>query len=278
MSIITSQQLSRYFEQFRSTEVTFNRQVIEETGLITSNVYLKILDQQWPCIIYSSSMAGAKVIASVRSAFFDALKKANNHLALRCCFKQPEKTEAIAFFVPGHATAFMQYNPQNPDVQLVSIDYTQRPPEDLIQILGTLLEININSKRRKEERITLTPEITRRLGLETRDATLSAERVSHRCILRDLSFSGAKVLASGAADSLAQKKIALRISKYDQKEQILLNGEVVRTEGVEGRQDILVIGIRYTGELPMSYKLMINAYISSARKAPISSQGFSPNG
>ena len=72
MSIITSQQLSRYLEQYGTTEVTFNKQVIDATGLVPRNVFLKIADQQWPCIVYSSSMKGARVIAGVK--FVDGIE------------------------------------------------------------------------------------------------------------------------------------------------------------------------------------------------------------
>ena len=100
---------------------------------------------------------------------------------------------------------------------------------------------------------------------------------AYPCILRDLSFSGAKVLVSGRAEDLDQKKIVLRISKYDQKEPLVLEGEVLRTEAVEGRADILAIGLRYTSEPPMSYKQMINSYLASARRAPINCQELVPN-
>jgi hypothetical protein len=140
MSIVTSQQLARYFEQYRATEITFNKEVIDATGLLTRNVYLKVADQQWPCIIYACSLTGAKVIASVKNAFFNSLRQSNSHVSLRCCFRLPDKTDPISFFVPSHAAGFTPYNPQNPDVQIIGLEFTQRPPDDLILILGTLLE------------------------------------------------------------------------------------------------------------------------------------------
>jgi hypothetical protein len=266
MSIVTSQQLARYFEQYGSVEVTFTREVGEATGLVARHLYLKVSDQQWPCIIYSSSMRAAKVIASVRNAFFDSLRKSNSHVSLRLCFRLPDKTEPISFFVPCHAAGFTPYNPQNPDVQIISLEFTQRPPDDLILILGTLLEANANAKRRTEERIVLSAESVKKLGIESRDSTVEIEGARRRCILRDLSFSGARVLVGGSAEGLEGTSLTLRVRRGEQTGEMALPGVVRRTEEVQGRTDIRALGIQFTAEPPMSYKLMISGYLSSARK------------
>ena len=142
MSIITSQQLTRYYEQYKSTDVTFNKQVISAVGLVTQGVYLKIQDRQLPCMVFSSSMSGARVIANMPAPVMLALKQANNRLALRWCFKQPDKVEPITFFVTCRPTGFTHYAVQGPDVQFVTLEFTQRPADDLILILGSLLEAN----------------------------------------------------------------------------------------------------------------------------------------
>jgi hypothetical protein len=267
MSIVTSQQLSRYFDQYHEMEVTFNKQVILATGLITRNVYLKVLDRQIPCIVFSSSMAAAKVIANVKATFFTLLRQANNHLALRWCFKLPDKVEPITFFVPCHAGGFTHYNVQNPDVQIISLEYTQRPADDLIQILGTLLEASSNAQRRKDERITITPENMKRLGLDSREASLVVDGTSRRCVLRDVSFGGAKVLTPGLAEGHTGKAVSLKIAKGEQAPEITLDGTIRRVDEVGGRKDIVAVGIEYSAEPPMSYKLLINSFLAVGRKA-----------
>ncbi|MGA2480638.1 MAG: PilZ domain-containing protein [Spirochaetia bacterium] len=266
MSIITSQQLAHYFEQYKSTDVTFNKQVIAATGLVARNVYLKLLDRQIPCIVFSSSMSGAKVIASIKSSVFAALKQNNNRLALRWCFKLPDKAEPITFFVTCHAATFTHYAVQDPDVQIMTLEFTQHPPDDLIQILGTLLEASCNAQRRKDERIVITPETMKKLGLESREASLIVDGTAHLCVLRDLSFSGAKVLAPGFAATLAGKTASLKIAKGEQAVEMTLPGVIRRIEEVGGRKDILAVGIEYSSDPPMTYKLLINSYLSTMRK------------
>ena len=266
MSIVTSQQLARYYEQFTSTDVTFNKQVISATGLISRSVYLKVQDRQIPCIVFSSSMSSARVIASVSATMIASLKQATNRIALRWCFKQPDKVEPITFFVTCHPTGFTHYAVQGPDVHFISVEFTQRPPDDLIQILGTLLEATANAQRRKDERIIINPETMKKLGLETREAALLVDGATIRCVLRDLSFSGAKVVASGNPAVFDGKKASLRIARGEQAGEMTLPGSVRRVDEVGGRKDILAVSIEYDGESPMTYKLLINSYMASARK------------
>jgi hypothetical protein len=265
MSIITSQQLSRYLDLYGHTEVTFNRQVIDATGLIPGNVFLKVTDQQWPCIIYSSSLSAARVIASVKSSFFENLRQTGNHASLRYSFRLPDKSDPISFFVACRVSGFTPYNPKNPDVQLISADFTQRPPDDLILVLGVLLEANSNAQRRKDERIVITPESIKRLGLESKETYVHVEGVPRKCIVRDLSFGGARVLVPGVAKFLEHKKASLKIARGDSSEEMTIPGEIARVESVEGRRDIVVLGIHFT-DPPMSYKLMINGYLAGQRR------------
>jgi hypothetical protein len=267
MSIVTTQQLARFFELFEKTEVTFNKQVLSATGLVSKNVYLKVLDRQWPCVVFSSSMATSRVIVTVKETFLTALRKANNRLSLRWCFKLPEKPEPITFFVSCHAGGFTPYDPQSQEVQLLTLDFTQRPSDDLISIIGSLLDANTNAQRRKEERIPITPENMKRLGLETREAILSLVGKAHRGVLRDLSFGGARILTSAITPGAVGSTVTLRIAKGEQGGELLLLGVIRRVEEVGGRKDIVLVAVEYPRDTPMSYKLLINSYISTARKA-----------
>jgi hypothetical protein len=268
MSIVTSQQLIQYYEKYKATEVTFNKQVITATGLMPGNMYLRVLDRQLPCTVFSSSMAGARVIANVKANFFLDLRRPNTRIALRWCFKLPDKVEPITFFVPCHATGFTHFNVQKPGVQMLTLEYAQRPPNDLIEILGGLLEANWNSQQRREERIAITPENMKKLGMESRDALLLIGEASRHCILRDLSFIGAEVLASGLTESDTGRPITLKIAKGEQAVDMNLSGTITRVEEVGGRKDIIAVAIEYATDTPITYKLLINSFITSSRKPP----------
>ncbi len=266
MSTVTTQQLSRYFEQFAATDVTFTRQVLAATGLVTKNVYLKVQDRQWPCIVFSSSMQAARVIVTVKEALLTAVGKANNRINLRWCFKTAESSEPITFFVACHAGGFTPYDPVHPEVQVATLDFTQRPPDDLIAILGRLLDANANAQRRREERIPLSRENAKKLGLETREAILTVNGVLRRCVLRDVSFGGANVLTSAVSAAAVGSTATLRIARGDQGGELAIKAIIRRVDEVEGTKDIVAVAMEYSPEPPMSYKLLINTYLSAHRK------------
>ncbi len=265
MSIITSQQLARYFDQYKNTEITFNKQVIEATGLLARNIYIKIGERQWPCIVYSSSMCGARTIAGVNTVFYESLRQVNNHASLHYSFKQQGKPDPISFFVLNKITGYTPYNPKNSEIQLIAMEFTQRPPDDLIQVLGLLLEANANSQRRKDERIVINPESLKKLGLESKESFVYVEGVPRKCIVRDLSFSGAKVLATGIAKFLTDKKASLKLSRGDPPEEFSIPAEITRVENVEGRKEIVALALQFSGDPPIGYKLMINGYLTAVR-------------
>ncbi len=262
MSILTSQQINRFYDTYKDIEVTFTKSVIETTHLLTKHVYLKCLGTQWPCIIYSSSMTGAKIIVNLDSASFELIRKANNIVSLRFAFHIEDKKDKLLFFVSAKVSGFNQYSKDNPSLNFVNLTYTKRPAEDLIAILGQMLEININSKKRTEERILITDDSARRLGLKTKNGRISIDSIPRNCILRDLSFSGAKVIIQGIAKFLIDKECVLVLIRQDGAP-LLLKGKTIRFENVEGRKDLAAIAIHFHEDsIPMEYKKLINSYIT----------------
>lgn len=262
MSVLTSQQINRYYDLYRDIEVTFTKEVIETTRLLKKHVYLKCLGTQWPCIIYASSMTSTKIIANLDSAAFELIRKANNLVSLRFAFQLEDKKDKILFFVSAKVSGFNQYSKENPSLNFVNLIYTNRPADDLIIILGQMLEININSKKRTEERISINDTSVRILGLKSKNGRISIDSIPRNCILRDISFSGAKVIVQGIGKFLTGKKCILAIIQSDG-EPLFLKGKTVRNEAVDKRKDLAAIAIHFNEEsLPMDYKKMINNYIT----------------
>jgi hypothetical protein len=265
--VITNQQLNRYFEEYGDQELTFTRQVNQILGLMPKYVYLKCQADTLPCILYSSSMRGAKVIANLHLQSLRLLQQSSGSLALRFCFAREAAAIPLAFFVSARLTAQTAYNRETPELYFLSLEYTHRPPDDLIEILGGMQEANRNAQKRAEERIEVTPASMKLLGLESREAALSVggaearySGTEGRCLLRDLSFSGAKVLVHGRAEDFLEKPVLLRPAFVDPKAQVTLSGRVLRWEGMANREDIGAIAILFDREsIPIQYKMAINA-------------------
>ncbi|MDR0910377.1 MAG: PilZ domain-containing protein [Spirochaetaceae bacterium] len=147
---------------------------------------------------------------------------------------------------------------------VLTLQYTQRPPDDFIDIIGRVLDANISFSKRKEERISLSKEAMRKLQILAGESAVFIGGVPRRCILRDVSFSGAKFIMVGVAKFLLNKEASLRIDFQDPRESFLIQGTFVRTEMIEGRTDLIAVGMKFNEELiPMGYKMRINDYLSS---------------
>jgi hypothetical protein len=268
MSIPTSQQIGKWYELYKTIDVTYTKEIIKSTGLDTRGVFLKCIGEQWPCVIYSSSFSGAKVIASSKQELGDRVTKANNLVSLRFSFKFLDKPDPVSFFIGAKVLGYSSYSPAGGgDLQFVSLQYTQRPPDDFIDILGRLLEANMNASRRKDERILLNSAAVRRLCLVSKDSYVYVQGVPRKCILRDLSFSGAKAIIVGLAKFLVDKECILRVDMDEPRESLDIKGTIVRYEDVEGRKDLTAVAIHFDEQsVPMTFKMHVNDYLSQVRQ------------
>lgn len=270
MGYATSQQITRYYELYQNIDVTFTKEVIKATGLIAQQVYIKALGGQWPCVINSTSLTGAKIIAGIKSGVYEKIQQGNASVSLRFSFIEQDKNEPVSFFVAAKVLGMNQYA-GSPELVIISLTFTQRAPDDLIERLGSLLEANINSAKRREERILITPDSMRKLGILQKETIIFIQGVPRRCILRDMSFSGAKVIMVGIGPFLINKEMVLRIDVDEPRMALGIKGTIVRTEDVEGRKDLIALAIQYhEAEVPMAYKMHINTYLTQQRKTQLS--------
>ncbi|MFP4430746.1 MAG: PilZN3 domain-containing protein [Spirochaetaceae bacterium] len=272
MPVSTSQQISRYYDQFSNIEVTFTKEVTQAILLYPKQVYLRCLGYQWPCIIYSSSLVGAKIITNITGSLNETVRKANNLVSLRFSFLQKDKPDPLSFFVSSKVTGYTPYGKNKPELSFMSLAYTQRPPDDLIEILGQLLEANVLSQKRKEERVVLTVQTAAIMGIDPKECRLTIDGVPRKCIVRDLSFGGAKVILMGLAKFLVNKTAELRLPLTEKQGALVVPGKVVRFDPVEGRSDIAAFALQYDEDkVPLDYKVRMNSLIrfnKSARKEP----------
>jgi PilZ domain len=270
MSIPTSQQIGKWYELYKTIDVTYTKEIIKSTGLDTRGVFLKCIGEQWPCVVHSSSFSGAKVISSSKQELGERVTKANNLVSLRFSFKLSDKPDPVSFFIGAKVLGYSNYVQGGGDLQFVSLQYTQRPPDDFIDILGRLLEANINASRRRDERILLNPDAMRRLSLVSKDSFVYVQGVPRKCILRDLSFSGAKAIIVGLAKFLVGKECILRIDLDEPRESLEIKGTIVRYEDVEGRKDLTAVAIHFDeAAVPMTFKMHVNDYLSQVRQPRI---------
>ena len=265
-TFLTSQIISRYYSEFQTTELTFTKDIIKTLALDPRQVYIKCSGSQWPCIINSASFSLARVMVGVKGGAYQAVSQGDSPAVnIRFAFYQSDG-QLMSFFISGKVTSVTPYA-NNPDLAIVTVTYNQRPPDDMIEMMGRLLDAMQNSQKRKNDRIVITPDSLRKLGIPRKETVVVLQNVPRHCILQELTFGGAKVVLLGIAQFLMNKDVLLRLEFDDPHETIPLQGTVTGTLPVEGRKDIVVVNIQFTEQgTPLAYKIHINNYLTTVLK------------
>lgn len=272
MGVTTSHHISRYYDYFRDKEIVFTKANLKSLRMDPRQIYLKCNGGQWPCIINSSSLQQAKVIIGTSSGAYTTISKNKSApVSLRYSFFDANN-EPIQFFVTCSVFKIEEYQ-GSPELALVTLTFTQRPPDDLILKIGEFIEVNQNFANRKEERIGINKNSLRELGIPKEETYVFITGVPRKCILKDLFFGGARVMLVGLPKFLEKKSVDLRLFFADSNEKLSLIGFVKSADFLTGRKDISVVDIEFDpDEIPMSYKFHINSYITSYQKQLIENQ------
>ena len=266
MALVTGQQISNYYQQFGEVEVAFNKEVIRVTGLQPRSNLVKCKGAYWPCFVYSSSMRQAKIVANIKEDFHKKLKEANNLVSLQFTFMENEKSKPLILHISAKLSGIAKYGEESSGLSLLTLTYTQRPSDDLIIILGRLLESNLNSQKRKEDRVIINDQVLRKMGLKSKNIIVIIDNIPRKALLRDLSFSGAKLIIAGVGKFLVNKAILIKLEEEETDAVFNLMGKVLRFEPIENRKDIASIAILFEENLiPIEYKLFFNDFLTRQR-------------
>jgi len=100
----------------------------------------------------------------------------------------------------------------------------------------------------------------------SRETCVYIQKVPRRCILRDISFSGTKLIMLGIAKFLMDKEGEVQIEFDDPTESFLIKGKFVRTEIVEGKKEMIAMVLNFDeSSVPMGYKIRLNDFLATVR-------------
>lgn len=265
-SITTNQQINEYYNKYRENEIIFSKDIMRFLRLDPRQIYVKCAGSQWPCIINSTSFQQAKIIIGTNGgAFHQITKKDAPPVNLRFCFIESDN-QPLIFFVTCRVTDVTPYM-NSKELAILTLSFTQRPPDDLIYKIGSLIDANQGFIYRKEERIVLNEDTKRLLGINKKESIVYIQSVPRRCILWNLSFTGSKIVVLGVPKFLENKDCIIRLLFSDPTEIIDVKGTIVSVKTVEGRQDLVEAGIKFDeNQVPLAYKMRINEFLSNRRK------------
>jgi hypothetical protein len=266
MGSLTRAKIDEYYRQFKSVNVQLTKEVVGITGLLVKMVNLKCGSDFFPCIIHSTSFETAKIIANNKSGITEKLEAYNNTASLRFCFKLPTTGEQVAFLIPSRITGKDPYEGSG-DMSTWTLQYSQRPPDDLIEIIGRILDANYSYVKRKHERFPMNADFLRKMRLAG-DVMLTVDGGANRCILRELGFGGARIVMKGSSEAMLNKPCSIKFEFHEPSEVYSINGKFVKAELIEGRTDMAILDMDFDDAVPMTYKTRICSYVSALRVVP----------
>jgi hypothetical protein len=258
---LSQQAMREVYEKNKNREIAFNKTMMEMTGLEPKKVFLKIKGEHTPCVIYACSLSSAKIIVHLEKSDFDKINDAKGVVNLRFSFLPRDSKSSIVFFVPSMVTGYNTFSKRDANTFLVSLDYTNRPPDDLINILGGAITIAENFEKRKDVRINVEDRIFKDIGFASVQAVALVDNIRRPCIVKNVSASGALIILSCFPKLLMGREVVLQLRTIEN-ESVNLHGNFVRSDEVVKRQDIHGMGVTFKESgIPLEYKVMINRYL-----------------
>lgn len=272
MSVANSHQIQKYYDYYRDKEIVLTKANLKSLRMDPRQFYVKCNGGQWPCLINSTSLQMAKILIGTSSGVYAEIQKADAvSISVRFCFID-QNGQPIAFFVNSNVVDVRPYQ-NSSELVIVTLFFNQRPPDDLIERVGGFIEVNENFKNRKEERISINANTLKILGIQKEESVVFIADVPRRCILKDLSFGGARVMLVGIPKFLVNKKIDLILLFTETGEKLKIPGIIKNADFFPGRKDIAVVHIQFDeNEIPISFKYHINTYMTSYQKQMIENQ------
>jgi len=273
MAHLTKHQLTLFFDKHKAIDITFNKHIITTTRLIPSEISIKLGAKSYSCILNSSSMIEARIIIQVNQLFFEELNQNNKWVSLHFSFGRSDKHYPLTFFIKSKVDSFSPFNSTKPNLYLLNLIYSQRPPDDLIEILGTIIEMNSNARQRKNDRIDMSTENLVNLGMKSPNSILVIGNEKKSCIIRDISFFGAKAISTGQPDFFQDKEVKIVIPFAREPGNCIIDGQIIRCEPIKANDSFVLLGIHYHEErVALTYIKALKVFFDKKDKAAAQQQ------
>ena len=257
--------LTELYENHQNHDVTFNQNVIKSLGLVVESIVIKCGDIKVPCIIYSSTLVGTRIIINLSERKLNYIKRKRGSVSLYFNFKAPYTKREISFYINSKVTDFDHYNDDSKkDFYYCSLEFTGRAPDDLISILGEHIDKQINMHKRAEERFILkNGDKDLKQSLKN---YLFISGKAKKCILTEISLFSAKLILVGNIKNFKINDTAMLITQCSNLDGTCeMLGKIERTEVILEEEHIFSIILKFNQELiPPSYKLWIAEFLEVA--------------
>jgi len=244
----TNQNADNLYTLYCNKDIAITPEVIREIGIVPHRIMMHYCDSIIPCIIYSMSMTEARIIAKMDPLVVQNLENGLKDIVFSLSFRVPQKHTPVNVNIEAEIFSYSEYDSAN--LYFINLEFLNKPPDGLVLILGNFLKSGTESFNRKKRRILINSGNLKSMDIKSDKVMLLCNGKKQECILRDVSFSGAKVVIKGTEEMFFKKR-AILIMELDNIEGI---GEiictVVRCENlaIKGPSPYIALGLFFDKE------------------------------
>jgi len=252
MALLGSAVLQNLYQEYQDTELTYTKDVAVGLGLLPGESSIKWQGSSYPCVVHSGSFNSAKVLVKLTSSQWRAMQIGSKLTTLTMTMVQSKAGRKELININGTLQLLQQPGSGGEVSVLLGVTFAHRPPDNFLQAQGSYLSLRQEANQRTEERILLSPENKDLIGVMNLNTIVTVDHIERKCLIRDLSYTGARAILTGVAPFLVDKPFTLQVPLAEGTIQI--PGKIVRADPVEGHKGLAVIAMGYhTDHVPLDY-------------------------
>jgi len=254
MTLLGTSVLQNLYQEYLDTELTYSKEVALGLGVLPADSSLRWSGELFPCVVHSCSFRAAKVLLRLTSSQWRAMENGPKTATLTLTFLQPKTAKRELFQFNGTLQVHQQNGAGEGELSiLLGVQFSHRPPDGFIEAHGSYLALKKEANQRREDRIALSGENREMLGLNNLNTTVTVDHIERKCLLRELSYNGARAILTGVAPFLLDKPFTLGIPLSGAPD-MRIPGTILRAEAVEGHRGLAMIALAYHPDrVPVEY-------------------------
>jgi hypothetical protein len=254
MSHLGVSALQALYQEYLDVEVTYSKEVVTGLGQVSSGSSLKCQGDVYPCLVHSCSFRKAILLLRLPAANWKVSQFGTKLAVLTLMFLQPKTSKKELFQFNGSLEVVQENQSETGLLSIMlEVKFSHRPPEGFLQVQGSYLTLRKETHQRKEARITVNTETMDLLGLTSSHSTLVIDHIERKCLIRDLSYQGARVILTGVANFLLQKPFELTVPIRNMTPN-QIPGQILRAEPVPGHRGLAIVALGYHNDrVPIEY-------------------------
>jgi hypothetical protein len=254
MTVLGTNVLQGLYQEYLTTELTYTKDVAAGLGLLPNESTVKIQGLLFPCVVHSASFQSAKFLLRLKPEQWKVIQFGSKIATLTLVLLDSRRGKKELYQFNGSLQVLQKHTtPEGDFVFLAAVQFSHRPHEVFLQSHGSYLNLKKEAHQRQSDRILLTPENMGILELASLNTTVIIDKIERKCLLREVSYGGARVILTGVGQLLNDKPFDLTFPHLVLGN-LAITGKITRAENMESHRGLAHVALSYSpGEVPVNY-------------------------